>query len=67
MSADTQVKTDVTQLKQDKNLDYYELALYFAAIKAKDEEFHWEQFIDNLSYICDQFATHIEINNRVIQ
>ena len=67
MSANTQVETDVTQMKQDKNLDYYELALYFAAVKAKDEEFRWEQFIDNLSYICDQFANHIEINNRVIQ
>ena len=67
MSADTEVKTDETQLKQDRNLDYYELALYFAAVKAKDEEFRWEKFIDNLSYICDQFANHIEINSRVNQ
>ncbi|RKU27289.1 hypothetical protein C6497_11090 [Candidatus Poribacteria bacterium] len=67
MSADSEVKSDVTQLKQDKDLDYYEIALYFAAVKAKDEEFRWEQFIDNLSYICDHFANHIEINSRVNQ
>lgn len=67
MYTDTEQKTGDTNLKQDKSVDYYELALYFAAIKAKDEEFRWEQFIDNLSYICDQFATHIEVNNRVNQ
>ncbi len=67
MNTDAEVKTDETQLKQYQNLDYYDLALYFAAIKAKDEELRWEQFIDNLSYICDQFATHIEINSRVNQ
>lgn len=64
MYTDTEVKIADKKLKQDKDLDYYELALYFAAVKAKDEEFRWEQFIDNLSYICDQFATHIEINKR---
>ncbi len=67
MYTDAEAKTVDTELKQEKNLDYYEFALYFAAIKAKDEEFRWEQFIDNLSYICDQFATHIEVNKRVNQ
>ena len=42
---------------------YYELALYFAAAKAKEEEFHWENFIDNLSFICDKYASHIKSNN----
>ena len=41
---------------------YYELALYFAASKAKEEEFHWENFIDNLSFICDKYASHIKSN-----
>ena len=42
---------------------YYELALYFAAAKAKEEEFHWDNFIDNLSFICDKYATQIKSNN----
>ncbi len=59
---------DTKQLTTDRQLDdrkigYYELAVYFAAAKAQEEEFHWENFIDNLSYICDQFASHIKSNN----
>ncbi len=46
----------------DRKLDYYELAVYFAAAKAQEEEFRWENFIDNLSFICDKFASHIESN-----
>ncbi|MCG9127225.1 hypothetical protein JT359_06430 [Candidatus Poribacteria bacterium] len=65
MNTVSKQKTIDTQSEQDRNLDYYELAVYFAAVKARDEEFRWEQFIDNLSYFCDQFATHIEVNDRV--
>ncbi len=51
------------QLLDNRKPRYYELALYFAAAKAKEEEFHWENFIDNLSYICDKYASHIKSNN----
>lgn len=51
------------QLTDNTKLGYYELALYLAATKAKEEEFHWENFIDNLSYICDKYATQIKTNN----
>lgn len=47
----------------DRKLNHYELAVCFAAAKAQEEEFRWEQFIDNLSYICDKFASHIEVND----
>ncbi len=50
-------------LLDSRNPRYYELALYFAAAKAKEEEFHWENFIDNLSFICDKYASHIKSNN----
>ncbi len=39
--------------------DYYELALHLAAAKARQDEFRWERFIDDLSNICDRFAAHI--------
>ncbi len=51
------------QLLENRKPRYYELALYFAAAKAKDEEFHWDNFIDNLSFICDKYASHIKSNN----
>ena len=49
-------------LLDDKKTGYYELALYFAATKAQEEGFQWENFIDNLSYICDKYAYHIQVN-----
>ena len=51
------------QLVDNRKLGYYELALYFAAAKAKEEEFHWDNFIDNLAFICDKYATQIKSNN----
>ncbi len=51
------------QLLENRKPRYYELALYFAAAKAKEEEFHWDNFIDNLSFICDKYASHIKSNN----
>lgn len=38
---------------------FYELALYLAVAKAQQNEFRWEAFIDDVSQICDRFATHI--------
>ena len=37
----------------------YETALCLAIAKARQDEFHWERFIDNLSQICDTFAHQI--------
>ena len=37
----------------------YETALYLAMVKARQDEFRWERFIDNLSQICDTFAYQI--------
>ena len=51
------------QLLENRKPRYYELALYFASAKAKEEEFHWDNFIDNLSFICDKYASHIKSNN----
>ena len=33
----------------------YETALCLAIAKARQDEFRWERFIDNLSQICDTF------------
>lgn len=38
---------------------FYEMALYLAIAKAKQDEFGWERFIDDLSEICDKFAYQI--------
>ena len=37
----------------------YETALCLAIAKARQDEFRWERFIDNLSQICDTFAYEI--------
>ena len=37
----------------------YETALCLAISKARQDEFRWERFIDNLSQICDTFAHQI--------
>ena len=50
-------------LLDNRKPGYYELALYLAAAQAKEEEFHWENFIDNLSFICDKYASHIKFNS----
>lgn len=61
MSKDIQNTAQPKSLEKRK-LDYYELAVYFAATKAQEEEFRWDNFIDNLSFICDKFASHIKSN-----
>lgn len=63
MQKGTKQHTKETHLTDDRKLGYYELAVYFAAVQAQEEEFHWDNFIDNLSYICDKFASHIKSNN----
>ena len=40
-------------------LSLYETALCLAIAKARQDELHWERFIDNLSQICDTFASEI--------
>ena len=40
-------------------LSLYETALCLAIAKARQDELHWERFIDNLSQICDMFASEI--------
>ena len=40
-------------------LSLYETALCLAVAKARRDELHWERFIDNLSQICDTFASEI--------
>ncbi len=49
---------------EGRRLDYYELAVYFAAAKSQEKDFQWDDFIDNLSFICDKFATHIKSNGK---
>ncbi len=38
----------------------YETALCLAIAKARQDECRWEQFIDNLSQICDTFAYQLD-------
>ncbi len=38
---------------------FYEMALYLAIAKTRQDEFRWEHFIDDLSEICDKFAYQI--------
>jgi hypothetical protein len=41
-------------------LNFYELALLLADGEARaDKEYSWTNFIDNLSRICDEFASNI--------
>ncbi len=63
MYKDSKQRTADTQPLNDRKLGYYELAVYFAASKAQEEDFRWDNFIDNLSFICDKFASHIKSNN----
>lgn len=62
MYKDSKQYTVETRPLDDRKPDYYELAVYFAAAKAQEEEFRWDNFIDNLSFICDKFASHIKSN-----
>ena len=50
--------TDVRKKRKDR-LSLYETALCLAIAKARQDELRWELFIDNLSQICDTFASQI--------
>ena len=39
--------------------NFYELALLLAYGQSRNSESRWESFIDNLSRICDEFASQI--------
>ena len=45
-----------TDIRKDR-LSLYETAVCLAMAKARQDELHWERFIDNLSQICDAFAS----------
>lgn len=49
---------------EDRRLGYYELAICYAAAKGQEDDFRWDDFIDNLSFICDKFAVHIKTNGK---
>ena len=63
MYKNTKQYTAERQQLDEKKIGYYELAVCFAAAQAQEEELDWENFIDNPSYICDKFASHIKSNN----
>lgn len=50
--------TDLRKKKKNRPC-LYETALCLAIANARQDEFRWERFIDNLSQICDTFADQI--------
>ena len=48
-----------TDVVRKNRLSLYETALCLAMTKARQDELRWERFIDNLSQICDTFASEI--------
>jgi len=48
-----------TDVVRKNRLSLYETALCLAVTKARQDELRWERFIDNLSQICDTFASEI--------
>ena len=48
-----------TDVRKKNHLSLYETALCLAVAKARQDELRWELFIDNLSQICDTFASQI--------
>ena len=48
-----------TDVVRRNHLSLYETALCLAMTKARQDELRWERFIDNLSQICDVFASEI--------
>ena len=47
-----------TDIRKNR-LSLYETAVCLAIAKARQDELHWERFIDNLSEICDTFASEM--------
>ena len=50
-------------VQKQNQLSLYETALCLAIAKARQDELRWELFIDNLSQICDTFASQIADDN----
>ena len=48
-----------TNVRKKNRSCLYETALCLAIAKARQDEFRWEHFIDDLSQICDTFALQI--------
>ena len=48
-----------TDTHKKNRLSLYETALCLAIANARRDELRWEFFIDNLSQICDTFASQI--------
>ena len=48
-----------TDIRKKNRPCLYETALCLAIARARQDEFRWERFIDNLSQICDTFADQI--------
>ena len=48
-----------TDARKKNHLSLYETALCLAIANARRDELRWEFFIDNLSQICDTFASQI--------
>ncbi len=44
---------------QTPKRNFYELALLLADGQSRHSEYRWGSFIDHLSRICDEFASHI--------
>ncbi len=55
-----------TNLRKKNRLSLYETALCLAATKAHQDELRWELFIDNLSQICDTFASQIAVEDTTV-
>jgi hypothetical protein len=53
-----------TKPSQEGYPNFYELAVLLADAQSRDSESHWEDFIDNLSRICDQFACQIAAKDK---
>ncbi len=60
----TEQDTIKQKSSEDCRLGYYELAICYAAAKVQEDGFRWDDFIDNLSFICDKFAAHIKTNGK---
>lgn len=53
-----------TRPSQEGYPNFYELAVLLADAQSRDSESDWEDFIDNLSRICDEFACQIATKDK---
>ncbi len=45
-------------MRRKHQINFYELALLLADGQTRKNKHYWMDFIDNLSRICDNFASH---------